>query len=185
MASNQKVSVITGASREIRAAFVKAYQDRSYRVVTTARSEAPYGYGQAVQRGNMIYIWGQLSRDEESRVVGRVPIDAAEGIFSLGTSPWEVAMWDRTALGTVSVLLNRLLGGRPGESLCFAAASRLGTDCLLCRLVGWVLRDPGHCEDELRTRSTRLSVDHESGTADANGLRQCGLAFRTVSRNAR
>ena len=35
-------------------------------------------------------------------------------------------MWDRTALGTVSVLLNRLLGGRPGESLCFAAASRLG-----------------------------------------------------------
>ena len=99
------------------------------------------------------------------------PVDAAERIFNLGTSPREVAMWDRTPLGTVSVLLNRLLGGRPGESLCFAAASRRGPDCRLCRIVAWVLRDPGHCEDELRTRSTRLSVDHEYGTAAANGLR--------------
>ncbi|TIM38426.1 MAG: hypothetical protein E5Y56_29560 [Mesorhizobium sp.] len=171
MGSNQKITVITGASRDISAALVRAYQDRSYRVVTTLRSEAPYEYGQTVQTGNVIYVWGQLSQDEEGRVIGPAPVDAAERIFNLGTSPGEVAMWDRTPLGTVSVLLNRLLGGRPGESVCFAAASKRGPDCLLCRLVGWLLRDPGHCEGELRTRSTRLSVNHVFGTADANGLR--------------
>jgi hypothetical protein len=99
----------------------------------------------------------QLSHDEEARVIGPAPVDAAGRIFDLGTSPREVAMWDRTPLGTVSVLLNRLLGGRPGESLCFAVASRRGPDCLLCRMVSRVLRDPGHCEDELRTRSWRLA----------------------------
>ena len=167
MGNNQKVAVITGASREISAALVRAYQDRSYSVVATGRSEAAYGHGQAIQTGNV----RRLSLDEEGRAIRPAPVDTAERIFSLSTSPREVAMWDRTRLGTVSVLLNRLLGGRPGESLCFATASRRGPDCLLCRLVGWILRDPEHCEDELRTRPTRLSVDHEYGTADANGLR--------------
>src|ERR1700733_3360773 len=38
MGSEQKVAVITGASQGIGAALVKAYRDRNYRVVATARS---------------------------------------------------------------------------------------------------------------------------------------------------
>ena len=37
----QKVAVITGASQGIGAALVKAYRDRNYRVVATARSVKP------------------------------------------------------------------------------------------------------------------------------------------------
>ena len=41
MESEQKVAVITGASQGIGAALVKAYRDRNYRVVATARSVKP------------------------------------------------------------------------------------------------------------------------------------------------
>jgi NAD(P)-dependent dehydrogenase (short-subunit alcohol dehydrogenase family) len=41
MGAEQKVAVITGASQGIGAALVKAYRDRSYRVVATARSIRP------------------------------------------------------------------------------------------------------------------------------------------------
>jgi NAD(P)-dependent dehydrogenase (short-subunit alcohol dehydrogenase family) len=41
MAIEQKVAVITGASQGIGAALVKAYRDRNYRVVATARSIKP------------------------------------------------------------------------------------------------------------------------------------------------
>src|SRR5260221_11107923 len=41
MGAEQKVAVITGASRGIGAALVKAYLDRNYRVVATARSVKP------------------------------------------------------------------------------------------------------------------------------------------------
>src|SRR5665213_728871 len=41
MANDQKVAVITGASQGIGAALVKAYRDRNYRVVATARSITP------------------------------------------------------------------------------------------------------------------------------------------------
>jgi NAD(P)-dependent dehydrogenase (short-subunit alcohol dehydrogenase family) len=41
MADEQKVAVITGASQGIGAALVKAYRDRDYRVVATARSVKP------------------------------------------------------------------------------------------------------------------------------------------------
>jgi NAD(P)-dependent dehydrogenase (short-subunit alcohol dehydrogenase family) len=41
MSAGQKVAVITGASRGIGAALVKAYRDRGYRVVATARSIQP------------------------------------------------------------------------------------------------------------------------------------------------
>ena len=37
----QRVAVITGASHSIGAALVKAYRDRNYRVVATARSIKP------------------------------------------------------------------------------------------------------------------------------------------------
>src|SRR5262245_62533765 len=41
MGIEQKVAVITGASQGIGAALVKAYRDRNYRVVATARSVKP------------------------------------------------------------------------------------------------------------------------------------------------
>jgi NAD(P)-dependent dehydrogenase (short-subunit alcohol dehydrogenase family) len=41
MGSEKKVAVITGASQGIGAALVKAYRDRGYRVVATARSVTP------------------------------------------------------------------------------------------------------------------------------------------------
>src|SRR5438309_12032381 len=39
--TDQKVAVITGASQGIGAALVRAYRDRNYRVVATARSIRP------------------------------------------------------------------------------------------------------------------------------------------------
>jgi NAD(P)-dependent dehydrogenase (short-subunit alcohol dehydrogenase family) len=41
MGTEQKVAVITGASQGIGAALVRAYRDRDYRVVATARSVKP------------------------------------------------------------------------------------------------------------------------------------------------
>ena len=41
MGTDQKVAVITGASQGIGAALVRAYRDRNYRVVATARSIKP------------------------------------------------------------------------------------------------------------------------------------------------
>ena len=41
MKNEQKVAVITGASQGIGAALVKAYRDRNYRVIATARSIKP------------------------------------------------------------------------------------------------------------------------------------------------
>src|SRR6516162_1379715 len=41
MSMEEKVAVITGASQGIGAALVKAYRDRNYRVVATARSVKP------------------------------------------------------------------------------------------------------------------------------------------------
>jgi NAD(P)-dependent dehydrogenase (short-subunit alcohol dehydrogenase family) len=41
MDTDQKVAVITGASQGIGAALVRAYRDRNYRVVATARSIRP------------------------------------------------------------------------------------------------------------------------------------------------
>jgi len=41
MASEQKVAIITGASQGIGAALVKAYHDRNYRVIATARTMQP------------------------------------------------------------------------------------------------------------------------------------------------
>src|SRR5215468_4393841 len=41
MSTERKVAVITGASQGIGAALVKAYRDRDYRVVATARSVKP------------------------------------------------------------------------------------------------------------------------------------------------
>lgn len=39
--------------------------------------EAAYGYAQAVQVGNTIYVSGQLSHDDEGNLVGPAPVDAS------------------------------------------------------------------------------------------------------------
>ena len=51
MGTEQKVAVITGASQGIGAALVKAYRDRNYRVVATARSIKPSNDDDVLSRG--------------------------------------------------------------------------------------------------------------------------------------
>jgi len=48
MNGEQKVAVITGASQGIGAALVKAYRDRGYRVIATARSIRPTSDDQVI-----------------------------------------------------------------------------------------------------------------------------------------
>ena len=48
MSNDRKVAVITGASQGIGAALVKAYRDRNYRVIATARSIKPSDDGDVV-----------------------------------------------------------------------------------------------------------------------------------------
>ena len=52
-------------------------------------------------------------------------------------------------LGRVSRWLSRATGGEPGTTLCARAGIRWGHDCLFCKCVGFVLRDPRHCWDEM------------------------------------
>lgn len=49
------------------------------------------------------------------------------------------------ALGNFSRALSGATGGQPGETLCGRMARTRGHDCLFCRVVGAVLRDPDHC----------------------------------------
>jgi hypothetical protein len=51
-------------------------------------------------------------------------------------------------LADTSRLLSRLTGGRKGTTLCHRAAMRWGYDCVFCKLVGFVLRQPTHCLEE-------------------------------------
>jgi NAD(P)-dependent dehydrogenase (short-subunit alcohol dehydrogenase family) len=51
MGTDQKVAVITGASQGIGAALVRAYRDRNYRVVATARSIRPSDDDQVGRKG--------------------------------------------------------------------------------------------------------------------------------------
>lgn len=39
--------------------------------------ERIYGYGQAIQVGNVVYVSGQLSHDETGRLIAPAPVDAA------------------------------------------------------------------------------------------------------------
>jgi hypothetical protein len=45
-------------------------------------------------------------------------------------------------MGNLSRLINRVCGGKPGESLCARFARTRGSDCWPCLIVGFVLRDP-------------------------------------------
>lgn len=52
-------------------------------------------------------------------------------------------------LGDLSRVLNRMSGGAPGQTLCARVGLRFGPYCWFCRLVGWTVRDPRHCEYEI------------------------------------
>lgn len=60
--------------------------------------------------------------------------------------------------GSLSRILSRLTGGRPGQTLCARIAARFGHDCIFCRLIGRALHDPDHCwrerVNDLRKQST-------------------------------
>ena len=72
MSSEQKVAVITGASQGIGAALVKAYRDRHYRVVATARSLTP------TNDPDMVVVAGDLAeRKTAQRTI-------AEGVARFG-----------------------------------------------------------------------------------------------------
>jgi hypothetical protein len=55
----------------------------------------------------------------------------------------------RKVIADISRLLNRAVGGAQGKTLCWRVASTWGDDCLFCRFVGWCMREPHHCADEL------------------------------------
>lgn len=54
----------------------------------------------------------------------------------------------RRLCATLSRALNKATGGRPGESLCARWTRTRGSDCLPCRFVGLVLREPHHCIEQ-------------------------------------
>lgn len=53
-----------------------------------------------------------------------------------------------TRLGDLSRALNRVAGGKPGQSLCGRVAEKYGHDCAFCRFIGFVTRDADHCWQE-------------------------------------
>lgn len=55
----------------------------------------------------------------------------------------------RRMLGRASRIINRLLGGSAGETVCARVARRYGTGCLFCVVIAAVLREPDHCSTEL------------------------------------
>ena len=61
-------------------------------------------------------------------------------------------------LADLSRLLSRITGGEAGTTLCWRAAMRWGDYCAFCKLVGFILRQPHHCADELSAQDiiTRL-----------------------------
>lgn len=52
-------------------------------------------------------------------------------------------------LADFSRFLNIITGGKPGKTMCNRVAVRFGPDCLFCRVVGRVMRQPTHCLEEL------------------------------------
>lgn len=55
----------------------------------------------------------------------------------------------RAWLAGLSEVLNRMAGGKPGETLCARMARSYGVNCLFCRYVSFVLREPDHCARQL------------------------------------
>lgn len=55
----------------------------------------------------------------------------------------------RSWIGSLSIAVNRLFGGKRSETLCGRVASAYGVDCIFCRVVGW-LTESDHCERQLK-----------------------------------
>jgi hypothetical protein len=55
-----------------------------------------------------------------------------------------------TTLGKVSRLINYVLWGEIGESLCARIARRFGTGCWFCRVIARIRNEPDHCRDEMK-----------------------------------
>lgn len=51
-------------------------------------------------------------------------------------------------LANASRLLSRMTGGAENTTLCHRAAMRWGYDCVFCRIVGRIMRQPTHCLEE-------------------------------------
>lgn len=56
-----------------------------------------------------------------------------------------MSVFINASLGDISRFLNRVTGGRKGESLCGRMSRTRGHDCMFCRIVGAALRDRDHC----------------------------------------
>jgi NAD(P)-dependent dehydrogenase (short-subunit alcohol dehydrogenase family) len=76
MGIEQKVAVITGASRGIGAALVRAYQDRNYRIVATARSISP------AKDTDVVVVQGDIA---ERKTAERVIADGLERFGRIDT----------------------------------------------------------------------------------------------------
>lgn len=63
--------------------------------------EQAYGYAQAVQVGNTIYLSGQLSHDSDGKLVGPAPLDAAGNIADTSN----MALQMQTAYANAAKLL--------------------------------------------------------------------------------
>ena len=65
--------------------------------------ESAYGYGQAVQVGNVVYVSGQLSHDDDGRLVGPAPVDAEGRILDGANMELQI----RTTYANAARLLER------------------------------------------------------------------------------
>jgi hypothetical protein len=54
----------------------------------------------------------------------------------------------RSVCGYLSVFINRLSGGKRGETLCLRWSREYGPNCFACRVVAWLLKEPEHCLTE-------------------------------------
>src|SRR5262245_61234578 len=65
--------------------------------------ESAFGYGQAVEVGNVVYVSGQLSHDDDGNLVGPAPVDSAGKV--LDGANMELQM--RTTYANAARLLGR------------------------------------------------------------------------------
>jgi enamine deaminase RidA (YjgF/YER057c/UK114 family) len=65
--------------------------------------ESAYGYDQAVQVGNVVYVSGQLSHDDRGNLVGPAPVDSAGKVLDGATMELQM----RTTYANAARLLER------------------------------------------------------------------------------
>lgn len=55
----------------------------------------------------------------------------------------------RSTLAAMSGVVAYLIWQKPGSTLCAEIAKRFGHDCIFCRIIGAVMREPDHCRRQL------------------------------------